>query len=73
MPIENIPIMFVIQTTIAVLIAFLALLAWSEYQNRLAKGRSKSKDPEAPDNPRRLSFKGWKFKAAEKTSENVAT
>ncbi|KAG9197116.1 hypothetical protein G6514_002258 [Epicoccum nigrum] len=65
--------MFVTPTTTAVLIAFLALLAWDEVRNRLAKGRSRSKDPEAPDSPRRLSFKGWRFKAAEKTSEDVAT
>ncbi|KAJ4323663.1 hypothetical protein N0V94_001722 [Neodidymelliopsis sp. IMI 364377] len=55
--------MFIIQTTTAILIAFLALLAWNEVQNRLAKGRSRSKDPEAADSPRRLSFKGWRFKA----------
>lgn len=59
--------MFIIQTTTAILIAFLALLAWSEVRNRLAKGRTRSKDPEAPDSPRRLSFKGWRFKATEKT------
>jgi hypothetical protein len=57
--------MFIIQTTTAILIAFLALLAWNEVQNRLAKGRSRSKDPESADSPRRLSFKGWRFKAAE--------
>ncbi|KAF2627301.1 hypothetical protein BU25DRAFT_368201 [Macroventuria anomochaeta] len=46
--------MYIIQTTTAILIAFLALLAWSEVRNRLAKGRSRSKDPEAPDSPRRF-------------------
>ncbi|KAF2995669.1 hypothetical protein E8E13_002256 [Curvularia kusanoi] len=64
--------MFIIQTTTAILIAFLALLAWSEVRNRLARGRSRSKDPEAPDSPRRLSFKGWRFKAAEKKSPGDA-
>ena len=66
-------IMYIIQTTTAILIAFLALLAWSEVRNRLAKGRSRSRDPEAPDSPRRLSFKGWRFKAAEKSPQVVAT
>lgn len=65
--------MYIIQTTTAILIAFLALLAWSEVRNRLAKGRSRSKDPEAPDSPRRLSLKGWRFKTAEKSPQNVAT
>lgn len=65
--------MYIIQTTTAILIAFLALLAWSEVRNRLAKGRSRSKDPEAPDSPRRLSFKGWRFKTPEKTPQIVAT
>ncbi|KAJ4343418.1 hypothetical protein N0V95_006642 [Ascochyta clinopodiicola] len=65
--------MYIIQTTTAILIAFLALLAWSEVRNRLAKGRTKNKDPEAPGNPRRLSFKGWKFKFAEKIPEAVIT
>lgn len=65
--------MYIIQTTTAILIAFLALLAWSEVRNRLARGRSRSKDPEAPDSPRRLSFKGWRFKAAEKSPHAVAT
>jgi hypothetical protein len=65
--------MFILQTTTAVLIAFLALLAWSEVRNRLAKGRSKNKDPEAADNPRRLSFKGWRFKAAEKSPQAIAS
>lgn len=73
MPFESIPIMFVIQTTTAVLIAFLALLAWNEVRNRLVKVRLRNKDPEAPDSPRRLSFRSWKFKHAEKTLENVAT
>ncbi|KAF3053840.1 hypothetical protein E8E11_010791 [Didymella keratinophila] len=65
--------MYIIQTTTAILIAFLALLAWSEVRNRLAKGRSRSRDPEAPDSPRRLSFKGWRFKIAEKSPQAVAT
>ncbi|KAF3032703.1 hypothetical protein E8E12_001020 [Didymella heteroderae] len=65
--------MYIIQTTTAILIAFLALLAWSEVQNRLAKRSSRSRDPEAPDSPRRLSFKGWRFKVAEKSPRTVAT
>jgi hypothetical protein len=65
--------MYIIQTTTAILIAFLALLAWSEVRNRLAKGRTRSKDPEAPDSPRRLSFKGWRFKPAEKRPQTGAT
>jgi hypothetical protein len=64
--------MYILQTTTAILIAFLALLAWSEVRNRLAKGRSRSKDPEVPDSPRRLSFKGWRFKTAEKSPQAVA-
>jgi len=43
--------MFIIPTTTAVLIAFLALLAWSEIRNRLAKGRSTRKDLESPASP----------------------
>lgn len=65
--------MYIIQTTSAILIAFLALLAWSEVRNRLAKGRSRNKDPEAPDSPRKLSFKGWRFKNAEKKTQIAAT
>src|SRR5690348_2796134 len=65
--------MYIIQTTTAILIAFLALLAWSEVRNCLARGRSRSKDPEAPDSPRRLSFKGWRFKAPQKSPHAVAT
>ncbi|XPS92728.1 hypothetical protein M3J09_002110 [Ascochyta lentis] len=65
--------MYIIQTTPAILIAFLALLAWSEVRNRLAKGRSRNKDPEISDSPGRLSFKGWRFKPAEKSVSGVAT
>ncbi|KAF2856054.1 hypothetical protein T440DRAFT_463388 [Plenodomus tracheiphilus IPT5] len=43
--------MFILQTTTAVLIAFLALLAYNEVQNRLAKGRSRRKDLESPGSP----------------------
>ncbi|KAI8936480.1 hypothetical protein NX059_006885 [Plenodomus lindquistii] len=43
--------MFILQTTTAVLIAFLALLAYNEVQNRLAKGRSRKKDLESPGSP----------------------
>lgn len=65
--------MYIIQTTTAILIAFLALLAWDEVRNRLAKGRSRRRDPEAPDSPRRLSFKGWGLRAAEKSPQVIAT
>ncbi|KAF1922854.1 uncharacterized protein M421DRAFT_10206 [Didymella exigua CBS 183.55] len=65
--------MYIIQTTTAIFIAFLALVAWSEVRNRLAKGRSRSKDPEAPDSLRRLSFKGWRLRNAEKSPQVVAT
>ncbi|KZM27475.1 uncharacterized protein EKO05_0005245 [Ascochyta rabiei] len=65
--------MYIIQTTTAVLIAFLALLAWDEVRNRLSKGRTRNKDPEAPDSPRRLSFRGWRFKVVEKSPEVVVT
>lgn len=65
--------MYIIQTTTAILIAFLALLAWSEVRNRLSKGRSRSKDPEAPCSPRRLSFGSWRSKGAEKRPESVPT
>jgi hypothetical protein len=43
--------MFILQTTTAVLIAFLALLAYNEVCNRLAKGRSRRKDLETPGSP----------------------
>jgi hypothetical protein len=43
--------MFILQTTTAVLIAFLALLAYNEVRNRLAKGRSRRKDLETPGSP----------------------
>lgn len=66
-------IMYIIQTTTAILIAFLALLAWDEVRNRLAKGRSRHRDPEAPDSPRRLSFKGWRLSAAEANSRPLTT
>ena len=59
--------MYVIQTTTAILIAFLALLAWSEVRNRLARGHSKNKDPESPGSPGIFSFEGWRSKATEST------
>jgi len=65
--------MYITETTGAILIAFLAFFAWSEIQSRLAKGCTRSKDPEAPDSPRRLSFRGWKFQTAAKSPEVVAT
>jgi hypothetical protein len=40
--------MFILQTTTAVLIAFLAVLAYNEIFNRLAKGRARRKDLETP-------------------------
>lgn len=43
--------MFILQTSTAVLIAFLALIAYNEVQNRLAKGRSRRKDLESPGSP----------------------
>jgi hypothetical protein len=43
--------MYILQTTTAVLIAFLALAAYSHVQNRLAKGRSRNKDLETPGSP----------------------
>jgi hypothetical protein len=43
--------MYILQTTIAVLIAFLALVAWNEVSNRLTKGRSRRKDLETPGSP----------------------
>ena len=43
--------MFVLETTTAVLIAFLAIIAYNEVQNRLAKGRSRRKDLESPGSP----------------------
>lgn len=44
--------MFILQTTTAVLIAFLAVLAYNEVQNRLAKGRPRRKDLESPGSPK---------------------
>ncbi|KAF1831509.1 hypothetical protein BDW02DRAFT_571969 [Decorospora gaudefroyi] len=43
--------MYILQTTSAVLIAFLAVIAYSEVRNRLAKGRSRRKDLETPSSP----------------------
>ncbi|KAI4641514.1 hypothetical protein J4E93_007610 [Alternaria ventricosa] len=43
--------MYILQTTTAVLIAFLAVIAYSEVRNRLAKGRSRRKDLETPGSP----------------------
>ena len=43
--------MFIIPTTTAILIAFVALLAWSEVRNRLAKGRRRRRDLETPGSP----------------------
>ncbi|KAH7082876.1 hypothetical protein BKA63DRAFT_403935 [Paraphoma chrysanthemicola] len=43
--------MFILQTTIAILISFLAVLAYNEIRNRLAKGRSRRKDLETPGSP----------------------
>lgn len=39
----------------------------------MAKGRTPNKDPEVAESPRRLSFKGWKFKTAERRPQLVAT
>ncbi|KAH7093421.1 hypothetical protein FB567DRAFT_174036 [Paraphoma chrysanthemicola] len=43
--------MFILQTTTAVLISFLAALAYNEIRNRLAKGRSRRRDLETPGSP----------------------
>ncbi|KAI4667591.1 uncharacterized protein J4E88_010255 [Alternaria novae-zelandiae] len=43
--------MFILQTTTAVLIAFLAVIAYNEIRNRIAKGRSRRKDLETPGSP----------------------
>jgi hypothetical protein len=43
--------MFILQTTLAVLISFLAVIAYNEVHNRLAKGRSRRKDLESPSSP----------------------
>ncbi|KAL1791833.1 hypothetical protein ACET3X_009584 [Alternaria dauci] len=43
--------MFILPTTTAILIAFLAIIAYSEVKNRLAKGRSRRKDLETPGSP----------------------
>ncbi|PVI05658.1 hypothetical protein DM02DRAFT_583712 [Periconia macrospinosa] len=40
--------MFILQTTIAILIAFLALTAYNKLRSRISKGKSKQKDLEAP-------------------------
>lgn len=65
--------MFIIQITSVILIAFLALFAWRGVRNLLAKARSRSKDLEALDTLRRLSFKGWTSKAADKSLQIVTT
>ncbi|KAF2873855.1 hypothetical protein BDV95DRAFT_627644 [Massariosphaeria phaeospora] len=43
--------MYILQTATAVLIAFLAVVAYSKVRNRLAKGRSRRKDLEIPGSP----------------------
>jgi hypothetical protein len=43
--------MFILQTTTAILISFLAILAYNEIRNRLAKGRSRRHDLETPGSP----------------------
>ncbi|KAF2024495.1 hypothetical protein EK21DRAFT_78590 [Setomelanomma holmii] len=43
--------MFILPTTTAILIAFLAIVAYNEVRNRLAKGRSRRKDLETPSSP----------------------
>ncbi|KAL1599818.1 hypothetical protein SLS60_007623 [Paraconiothyrium brasiliense] len=43
--------MFILQTTIAVLISFLAIIAYDKIRTRLSKGRSKRKDVEIPPSP----------------------
>lgn len=47
--------MFVLQTTIAILIAFLALTAYNKFQSRISKGKSRRKDLEAPASPKIIS------------------
>ncbi|KAA8625316.1 hypothetical protein PtrSN002B_007654 [Pyrenophora tritici-repentis] len=44
--------MYTLQTTTAILIAFLAIVAYSEVWSRLAKGWSRRKDLETPNSPR---------------------
>ena len=48
--------MYTLQTTTAILIAFLAVVAYNEVRNRLAKGRARRKDLETPSSPRIPSF-----------------
>ncbi|PVI05656.1 hypothetical protein DM02DRAFT_650333 [Periconia macrospinosa] len=44
--------MFILQTTITILIAFLALKAYNKLRSRIAKGKSRRKDLEAPGSPK---------------------
>jgi hypothetical protein len=49
--------MFILQTTTAVLIAFMALLAYNEIHNRFTKGRSRRKDLETSGSPTIMTLK----------------
>src|SRR3954466_15617457 len=43
--------MFILQTSIAVLVAFLALIAYEKITNLLARGTARKKDLESPPSP----------------------
>lgn len=45
--------MYILQTTTAVLVAFLAIIAYSEVRNRLSRNWSRKKDLETPHSPTR--------------------
>jgi len=49
--------MFILETTIAVLISFLAVIAYNKVRNRLARANSRKKDLETPPSP---IISGWK-------------
>ncbi|CAE7010134.1 hypothetical protein P3342_003152 [Pyrenophora teres f. teres] len=64
--------MYTLQTTTAILIAFLAVVAYSEVRNRLAKGRSRRKDLETPNSPRIPIFSPLKPPINEKSLESFS-
>ncbi|KAJ4354318.1 uncharacterized protein N0V89_006053 [Didymosphaeria variabile] len=63
--------MFILHTTIAVLVSFLAVIAYDKFRTRLSKGRSKRKDVEIPLSPTIAAHRDVKPPRAEDGGETV--
>ncbi|KAF9729260.1 hypothetical protein PMIN06_000161 [Paraphaeosphaeria minitans] len=64
--------MFILYTTIAVLISFLAVIAYDEVRTRFSKGRSRRKDVEIPLSPKMVAYDDTKNQAEKEGRGSIA-